>query len=62
MAAIVVKCRQMLDLSPKVDDDTFVEVDLDGVVVVASRACLPHLLSSGQDMYSGLNWSPNAPP
>jgi hypothetical protein len=49
-------------LPPKVDYDAFVKVDMDGVVVVAGGACLLRLMSSGQDMSFGLNWSPNAPP
>ena len=62
LAVTVVERRWTRELPPKVDDDAFVKVDMDGVVVVAGRACLLWLMSSGQDMSSRLNWSPNAPP
>ena len=61
LAVAVARRRWTQELPPKVDDDAFVEVDMDGVVVVADGACLLRLMSSGQDMSSGLNWSPNEP-
>jgi hypothetical protein len=54
--------RWTWELPPKVDDDAFVKMDMDGVVVIVGGACLLQLMSSGQGMSSGLNWSPNATP
>jgi hypothetical protein len=55
LIAIVVKGRLTQKLPLKVDDDAFVEVDVDGVVVVVDGPGLLRLMSTRQDMSSRLN-------
>jgi hypothetical protein len=55
LIAIVVKGRLTQKLSLKVDDDAFVEVDVDGVVVAVDGPGLLRLMSTRQDMSSRLD-------
>jgi hypothetical protein len=55
LIAIVVKGRLTQKLSLKVDDDAFVEVDVDGVVYAVDGPSLLRLMSTRQDMSSRLN-------
>jgi hypothetical protein len=61
LAIIVVEVRLTHELSPKVNDDAFVEMHVGGVVVVVNQACLFQLVCAMLGMSSRLIWFSNAP-
>ena len=62
LAVIVVGGRQTHKLSLKVDDDTFVSADIDGVVVVVDGACLLQLMIERRARHVlWVEWFSNAP-